>query len=531
MSATSMDENHPKQQQQHGPSGELPKDDGTAEGGRCEPLRSDLPPTSMFSPSDEVQLPPPPLLDLPFDDAVWTAYEESVKEMMERPRVVKKERPDVVMKCREFLLSRRGIPPVPIPQISHPTATTHVKSEEDVAVGQHGSSTSSGDREVFRLSLQGQARRFQQQYNLTSKGHDFVTRCLVYMGDACAGKRESYPIVVAWHKMKEMGMKTRENALSTYMYILSTTTNDRPNRTEAHIETNDGRPPNNGDDDAIPPPAVDNTLLELVTCHDLWYEPNEKTATIRLKGLIARGEIKTAECILASLGEDVKRLRTFMPLMEYYCQRGDGTSILRLFRQMQNSPGVHWDADSYALVLASLARLGHFRGTEGTSILTHRQVRPIDGAREANFSATHGPELFDELVTEMANDILELSESAVMELSRGFRDGYNGTSANDPAGNSMGPRTGSGDVVIQRVEIPSTGICPLTGVKLRLLSLDDSQRQHVHDNLLEMARLQSQQFVSGSQNKVKVVSETETDVNIGYEELSRFSEWLEYVVM
>jgi hypothetical protein len=235
-------------------------------------------------------------------------------------------------------------------------------------------------------------------------------------------------------------------------------------------------------------------------------------------------------------------------LMEYYCTAAmkgatdtvtadavAASSILRLFRQMQNSPGVHWDADSYSLVVSSLARSGHFLPTSISPSTTTIQNedeqqqqqhllpafgRRIDGAYEANFTNTHGPELLDELVTEMSHDILELSESAVTALMDGF-------SHTGSIGGS------SGRMTIQKVTIPSTGICPLTGVTLRLLALDDDQRQHVHDNLLEMARLQSQQFVYlGSKKKVKEVlaDNIEQDINIGYQELSRFSEWLEYVL-
>jgi hypothetical protein len=71
--------------------------------------------------------------------------------------------------------------------------------------------------------------------------------------------------------MKECGMLPRENGLSTYMYALSL-------------------------DEAFA-----DVSAEVASLHDLLYEPNEKTITLRIKELIFRNDALGAEKILASL--------------------------------------------------------------------------------------------------------------------------------------------------------------------------------------------------------------------------------------
>jgi hypothetical protein len=202
--------------------------------------------------------------------------------------------------------------------------------------------------------------------------------------------------------------------------------------------------------------------------------------------------------------------------MEHYCHVGDASSILRVFRGMRQSPGVYFDADSYALIVGSLAKAGSFR-VDGTTM--------IEGAKEAGFSSTHGPELFDQIATEMAQDILELSEAAAKAIQAAFVEGFG--ASEDPRITideipMVSKESVSSSVTVGRVEIDATtALCPASGAKLRLIALDEIQREHVHDTLLEMARLGYQEFTKKQKRK-----ENE-DENKGFAELQRFSEWLE----
>lgn len=182
--------------------------------------------------------------DLPFDDETWEAYYSVVVEVMASPRVLKKEKPEDLQVAKEFLLSKRSFSSVPSPLT---------------------------DGEAFDDKMKQQKELFTEHYKLSIAQYDYAMRCLVYMGDNCAKRRSARPIAVAWHKMKESGMIPRENCISTYMYVLSTDE------------------------------SCGDALGEVATSHDLFFSPNEKTVTLRIKTLIGKNDVDKAEEILASL--------------------------------------------------------------------------------------------------------------------------------------------------------------------------------------------------------------------------------------
>jgi len=478
----------------------------------------------------------------PFDEAAWRAYKITMEEIMTQKRVIKKCNDETISRCRSFLLS-------------YEQSLSSVPNIMDII-----DNSNIDKKEALESSLRNQAERFQQYYNFTTAETEFINRCLVYMGDASAkiqSKRNNnngigsdtdirsfidprLSIGVSWHKLKEMGHLIRENSMSTYMYILS----------------------NNGESDDENNAFVDDALLEVVTCHDEIYRPSEKTVTIRLKSLIARGKIDEAEDMVAACFNDrgcisspssissakkenrgtkentEGRLRTYMPLMEHYCRNGTLMSIMRIYRKMQDCHSVHWDVESYSLLLSSLARLGYF---------FDENDEQVNETNDTNDDANlYGPFLFDKLVSNMANDILELTEKTSKEISDAFQIGINEyvlrenliTDKNNKD-QTLLPKS----VVVERVEIPKgNGTCPITGVKLRLLALDEMQRQHVHDKLLEMSRTTTEEFITSikarsqkpkknSKGKGKVrktIQDAELEIeSYGYEELLKFSTWLD----
>ncbi len=126
-------------------------------------------------------------------------------------------------------------------------------------------------RNETKERLRQQRERFKELTGFSSTEYDFCSRCLTYLGDVCARKKNPRPLIAAWYKMKECGMLPRENGLSTYMYALSL-------------------------DEAFA-----DVSAEVASLHDLLYEPNEKTITLRIKELIFRNDALGAEKILASL--------------------------------------------------------------------------------------------------------------------------------------------------------------------------------------------------------------------------------------
>ena len=203
--------------------------------------------------------------------------------------------------------------------------------------------------------------------------------------------------------------------------------------------------------------------------------------------------------------------------MQYYCHAGNASAILHTFRGMRESSGVHFDVDTYALIIGSLAKLRVFCVN---SI-------PIEGPSKAGFESTHGPDLLDEIAAEMAEDMLELTEAAALNLLTAFTEGF--SPSEDPELDEVDEIPMISDegeapngVKIGRVNVDEkTAVCRASGAKLRLFALNEAQRQHVHDTLLVMAR---QQYLDFTKKQKRQIDDGE---NYAVNELSRFSKWLE----
>jgi len=377
----------------------------------------------------------------------------------------------------------------------------------------------------YRSVLTGQRDRFLNATGFTSDQYEYLSRCLTYLGDFAAKLRSPRPAAVAWRKIRQCGMVPRENCVSTYMYVLSLDDND------------------NGGGGI--PPLLDY-CLEAATFRDLLYEPNEKSVTLRIKSLIARGDARGAEDVLSSLPDKVvgdaqeekerrrqghaptseksgwKRQRTFQPILAHYCTEGvdDMDSALRLFRQMRTSDGVFLDPDTYALLVASLARNGRFRG------LDVPYDEKNDNLNLPGRVISHGPRLFDDIAAAMAEDLLELTEDAATAIAIALCESF----ASHTGGNISKPficKDAAGHSCVGRVDIDEeTGISPETGTKLRLFSLTETQRKHVHDTLLEMASNQHEEYGERLKEKGKLLDEVR-DGEYALQELSKFSRWLQ----
>jgi hypothetical protein len=264
--------------------------------------------------------------------------------------------------------------------------------------------------------------------------------------------------------------------------------------------------------------------LEVATFHDLLFPPNEKTGYLRIKSLIAKGDAAGAEKTLSSIpdkGNDAewKRLRTFLPILSHYCSVGDMPSTLRLFRQMRDSAGTFLDADTYALIIGALARLGCFR----------KGAKPIEGAMEYGFSVASGPGLLDEIASELAEEMLELTESAAKFMFDSFRLGFADDSDDIVSETDEVSQCLQLDerLLVGRVRVnDTTAVCPESGAHLRLFTLNDSQRRHVHDTLLEMASSQHEEYGQALKARGKIREQDPRNGTYAIDELSKFSEWL-----
>ena len=402
-------------------------------------------------------------------DDPWDLYESIIDTVKVRVRVNKKDNIDFAP-ALQYLTSREQV--LEIPDLD-------------------------GD---FEQILNDQQENFLTKTNLTSIQYDYAVKVLTYMGDFCAKKQQPLPLAIAWRKLLESGKFPRENTISTYMYALSL------DESTSHL------------------------CGEAATVHDLLFEPNEKTIVLRIKSLIASGDAVGAELLLQKLpNNDWTRLRTYLPILYYYCEEADLSSVLRLYRQMQNAPGVHFDADTYAVLISSIAENGGFR---------HDAV-PIEGAFSAGFAHAHGPRLFDDLAQEMANDVLEISNSSVRVLFNGFlRGSKDSLSSVEPLLDDMvgcNDPASTNEMILSRVAVDeTTALCPRSQAQLQLFQLDPSNREHVEKTLQSMAKDQFVEFQqkiaertkkSGSEAKKKRPPEV-FDPDYPVQELRNFTTWL-----
>eukprot|EP00934_Nitzschia_sp_Nitz4_P004729 Nitzschia sp. Nitz4//scaffold205_size38804//13404//16468//NITZ4_007642-RA/size38804-augustus-gene-0.50-mRNA-1//1//CDS//3329541507//4719//frame0 len=374
------------------------------------------------------------------------------------------------------------------------------------------------DKDAFVQYRRVQKRRYMEHYNLTYPQYEYASRILTALGSRCAKVEKSLPLLVAWQKLNEGGMSPLVGLYGTFMYSLG-------------LMGDEGLGKQNVSDSWVK--RSGEYLVDVATQHDLRFNPSERTVSLRMKGLIAKGEIAAAEELLDTLVDsathkkevldlkhdlkklkiDIKRLRTYLPLLEHYCEIGDVPSLLRLLNGMKNAEGVHVDLKSYAMVLGALAKCGRFQPG----------ATPLQGTKGLDIAADHGPKLLDDVMSRIATDFLEIPEELAQQLQRDFVAGAGSTQSADMGGAetpTLASRDAAGNVMGRVYVDNDTGICRQTGAQLRLLTLDDERREYVHDRLLEMARLSYNEVSLSKKRK-------QADADYGYTQLEKFSKWLD----
>ena len=137
-------------------------------------------------------------------------------------------------------------------------------------------------------------------------------------------------------------------------------------------------------------------------------------------------------------------------------------------------------------------------------------------------------------MTEMAESLIEISEEAAVRLCNDFHTGFSLSSdatKTNVTGDSFqevplclndGEDLREKGLSAGRVTIESTtALCPSTGARLRQLTLDQHQRKHVHDTLLNMAATQQKDYGARYQNRTKY-----NFSQVAEKELRKFADWL-----
>lgn len=386
---------------------------------------------------------------------------------------------------------------------------------------------------------------------------DYAFCCLSYIIDVCAREAIYGPCFIAWFKMMECGMIPRENCVSAILYVLSSflTTSKVSSSSSKSILLLSENTHNNIDDNndnnlsqlIVEEDLISKACLDVATFHDMLYEPNEKTITLRIKRLLADNDVIGAEQILSSLPDkeriddddyddiiltkkemkkkmnkkvssspsDWKRLRTYQPILAYYCTDvivsdasttmsivDKTTSALRLFLEMRISNGVNLDNETYAMLICALTKRGCF--------FPPKNIMKEDDSYDVSHDDVmmlRGPALFDYIATEMSNDILELDEVSANNIYNSFVEGYEmyykcnivdqleGNMCHVLELQTKESSYNTCRLIIGRVTVDQeTSICSMTGAKLRLFALNESQRLLMHDTLLKMAAQQHEDF-------------------------------------
>lgn len=268
---------------------------------------------------------------------------------------------------------------------------------------------------------------------------------------------------------------------------------------------------------------------EIAAYHNKFFDPDEGSISIRIKGLIIDGDANGAEQLLKTLPDTkLARLRTYQPILYYYCDKADLNSALRLYAQMRKASSVHFDSDTYAILIGSIAQNGGFR----------KDATPIDEAIQVYFHNTHGPKLFDELAQEMANDIVEITNSSAVILHNAFFNGFRdslpsaqvvSTDSQIITSTTCAQDT---DIILNRVAINArTGVCPRSQVRLKLYKLDQNQRENLCGTLFQMAKdnHKDYHFRLMKRKKIKNKALSKNDLNSTYavSELESFCDWLQ----
>jgi hypothetical protein len=366
---------------------------------------------------------------------------------------------------------------------------------------------------LFRSEVEAQQQSFCKTLGWTSKQYKMAQSVLYLMSNYCAKQSLGQPVQVIWEKVKEAGIGDKK-LLHVLLHVSSTVASadnvaswrkmDRslpvdgvssilsilgaPVATTS-VTTADGGPAPWKELQADGAPDVDESLFdridEIALFHDLLYEPTEQTIHVRVRLLLAQGKVAEADALLHEYTGKVElRLRTYVPVLLRFLSQDDYSSALRLFKKMQKSKWVHLDAATYVNLLASLARSGLFGPT----------APGIELATPLGYRSRSGPDLFDQLVEEMSRDVMEIPLTSAKRLQSAFADGF--PSSNLVATGSlllplkrMTDPAPDGSLVASLVNVdPSSGVCPLTGVKLRLIHLTAPERVKLKETILSMAR-------------------------------------------
>lgn len=329
-----------------------------------------------------------------------------------------------------------------------------------------------------------QRQRFLEATGFSKKQYQLLQSTIRQVGSLCAKYGKGAPASVLWSKVREAGVADK-SVLHNLLYVASTFLTE--NRTKvARFAKLSGSPllavlndaQGREDDEDI----VDCTD-EVAVYHDLLHEPTEQTMVVRVRLLVAQGLGKEAERILDEHAGDL-HLRAYAPVLALYIEQGDMSASLALYTRMLEMPAVIMDVDTHINMITALAEHGFFRS----------QGMPLEGAMALGYKAERGTDLFDQLLEGMSRTFFEIPEIIGTRLRRSIDKGLLGMDVGHDTSNiPFLPLVTEPDEntrhAVCRVKIdPKTGLCPATGIRLRLIKLADADIKAFKQHIFEIAR-------------------------------------------
>mmetsp|Transcript_43018 Transcript_43018/g.104137 ORF Transcript_43018/g.104137 Transcript_43018/m.104137 type:complete len:836 (+) Transcript_43018:76-2583(+) len=381
-------------------------------------------------------------------------------------------------------------------------------------------------RKDFRSELRAQKQTLCDHYGWDNQQYTVAISALMSLGAMCAKKATGAPIDIAWQKLKEAGYEMEKDRIHNYLYVSATFSTrsidlssssggesiiDYLNRdASSAIEPKKEEIQSTIDDDDDETEAQIDTTGEIANVQDLLFNPTEQSTSIRVRTLVSKNRIKEAEQVLESNANNFDlRLRTYAPVYKAYLDAGDVPSAFNLFCKMKEGEFVILQPETYVQLIACIAEAGYFR--EGSE--------SIAGVEDLGYSVGSGPQLFDVLAQELADNSVEITAASAKRLYNAFQRGFKDSNLKPlhllESISTCNDSAEPDELVVSRVSLDETsGRCPRTGTHLRLIGLDAEQKKQLGNGLAELATEAYAERVMKQSAKAEL-------------ELKRFADWLD----
>lgn len=186
-----------------------------------------------------------------------------------------------------------------------------------------------------------------------------LTATLTALSRYCAKRNQIVPLMVEWEKIKEAGIVLSEEEASTFLYVFGNSSalyssmllgssrlgdlfvqnygcfSSHRTSSVSEILTGSNFEASRllGNESCTSKESKETNIpAEVATYHDLLYKLTERSISIRVKALVAKGDLHGAQTLLDLFSaNDEARLRTYLPIIKLHCEQDVVTAALTIF--------------------------------------------------------------------------------------------------------------------------------------------------------------------------------------------------------